>query len=134
MRKNIYAFGIATFLPMFIFTIATSLTNPFYGMSEAAIAQTSSTCSSGGSTSTSLCPSGCQHSCLEYITFTPGQLPPGNYTGWELEYGYNLCCTAKICQNGNWVDYPFENKYEICQPSSESTSSCTRCAEWGYYL
>src|SRR5690606_18609884 len=94
------------------YTIATSLTNPFYGMSEAALAQTSSTCSSGGSTSTSLCPSGCQHSCLEYITFTPGQLPPGNYTGWELEYGYNLCCTAKICQNGNWVDYPFENKYE----------------------
>ncbi len=47
MRKTIYALGIASFLAMLIFTIATSLTNPFYGMSEAAIAQTSTTTSSG---------------------------------------------------------------------------------------
>ncbi len=44
MRQTIYAFGIATFLAMFIFTIVTSLTNPFYGMSEAALAQTSTNC------------------------------------------------------------------------------------------
>lgn len=39
MRKIIYAFGIATFLAMFIFTIATSLTNPFYGMSTEVLAK-----------------------------------------------------------------------------------------------
>jgi len=48
MRKIIYAFGIATFLAMFIFTIATSLTNPFYGMSEAAMAQASTSSSNSG--------------------------------------------------------------------------------------
>src|SRR5690606_28476336 len=53
MRKIIYAFGIATFLAMFIFTIATSLTNPFYGMSEAALAQTSTTTSTA---TTIVCP------------------------------------------------------------------------------
>ena len=46
MRKTIYAFGIATFLAMLIFTIATSLTNPFYGMTEAAIAQATTTTTS----------------------------------------------------------------------------------------
>jgi len=52
MRKIIYAFGIATFLAMFVFTIATSLTNPFYGMSEAALAQTSTNYDCGGSSNT----------------------------------------------------------------------------------
>lgn len=42
MRNVIYSIGIASFLACMTFTIATSLTNPFYGMSEAALAQASS--------------------------------------------------------------------------------------------
>ena len=51
-RNN--AVDIATFLAMFIFTLATSLTNPFYGMIEAAMAQSSSSTTSGYSCSVSL--------------------------------------------------------------------------------
>lgn len=39
MRNSIYFMGIASFLACMIFTVATSLTNPFYGMSESALAQ-----------------------------------------------------------------------------------------------
>jgi len=39
MKNAIYALGIASFLAMFIFTVATSLTNPFYGMNEEVLAE-----------------------------------------------------------------------------------------------
>ena len=133
MRKTIYAFGIATFLAMFIFTIATSLTNPFYGMSEAALAQTSSTCTSGGGGSTTSCPTGCQHSCNSYTTLEIGDLPPGDYTGWIRSVNYEVCCTVIICQNGYEVPFTYENMYESCIPNGEVTSNCTKCADWWYY-
>ena len=45
---QVYPFGIATFLAMLIFTIATSLSNPIYGMSAEAIAQATTTTSGTG--------------------------------------------------------------------------------------
>lgn len=38
MRKLIYGLGIAGFLAMMTFTVATSISNPFYGMSEIVLA------------------------------------------------------------------------------------------------
>lgn len=54
MRNLIYFMGIASFLACMIFTVATSLTNPFYGMSESALGQATtyiSTSNSGETTS-----------------------------------------------------------------------------------
>lgn len=48
MRKILYSIGIAGFMAMLIFTIATSLSNPFYGMSEAALAQGTTTTTGTG--------------------------------------------------------------------------------------
>lgn len=47
MRKFLYSIGIASFLAMLIFTIASSLSNPFSGMSEEALAQGSSLATTG---------------------------------------------------------------------------------------
>ncbi len=89
MRKLIYSLGIASFLAMMIFTVATSLTNPFYGMSEAAIAQTTTTTSSTGSTGTGgdvECESStyCQH---------------GLKSGYDPIMKQKTCCYAScLCQ------------------------------------
>ena len=95
MRKIIYAFGIATFLAMFIFTIATSLTNPFYGMSEAAIAETLSLKSTGA------CPLQTGY-CLPTGCMVDGYVVIGSdATAWFWQYngcnsycrpGGNNCC------------------------------------------
>lgn len=56
MRNVLYSLGIASFLVCMIFTVATSITNPFYGMSEAALGQAttyttnSQSSNSGGTT------------------------------------------------------------------------------------
>jgi len=39
MRNFLYSIGITGFLAMMVFTLATSLSNPYYGMSEEALAQ-----------------------------------------------------------------------------------------------
>lgn len=52
MRNVIYSIGIASFLACMTFTVATSLTNPFYGMSEAALAQATTTTSTTGTNGT----------------------------------------------------------------------------------
>lgn len=39
MRKTVYLFLIASFLAMMTFTVASSLCDPFYGMSEEVLAQ-----------------------------------------------------------------------------------------------
>jgi len=53
MKNLFYSIGIASFLVCMIFTVATSVTNPFYGMSDAAVAQaTTQTTTSGSNGST----------------------------------------------------------------------------------
>src|SRR5690606_9031848 len=53
MKKLFYSLGITSFLVCMIFTVATSVTNPFYGMSDAAVAQaTTQTTTSGSNGST----------------------------------------------------------------------------------
>lgn len=49
MRNLFYSLGIASFLVCMIFTIATSITNPFYGMSDAAVAQATTQTTTTGS-------------------------------------------------------------------------------------
>lgn len=39
MKHVFYSLGITSFLVCMIFSVTTSITNPFYGMSEAAVAQ-----------------------------------------------------------------------------------------------
>lgn len=81
MRNLLYFLGITSFLAMMIFTVATSLTNPFYGMSKAALAQGTTTTTGGD------CPSICSTNC------TPsGSLPP--LLEREERYNYNYCCTT----------------------------------------
>jgi len=53
MKNLFYSIGIASFLVCMIFTVATSVTNPFYGMSDAAVAQaTTQTTTTGSNGST----------------------------------------------------------------------------------
>src|SRR5690606_6101712 len=60
MKHVFYSLGITSFLVCMIFSVTTSITNPFYGMSEAAVAQattyTSTTGISNGNTSYSINP------------------------------------------------------------------------------
>ena len=99
-RKRNDAFGIATFLAMFIFTIATSLTNPFYGMSEAAMAQ---------GTTTSTLPGNCYNPFTEEVVpcdtisyiFCPSK---GRYVIrciWRMQ-GYSYCSPdmQDLCPGG----------------------------------
>ncbi len=81
MRNMLYFLGITSFLAMMIFTVATSLTNPFYGMSAAAIAQGTTTTTGGG------CPSYCLTNCT-----SSASLPP--LLEREEAYYYNYCCTT----------------------------------------
>src|SRR5690606_39251098 len=60
MKHAFYSLGITSFLVCMIFSVTTSITNPFYGMSEAAVAQattyTSTTGNSDGNYSYSINP------------------------------------------------------------------------------
>ncbi len=51
MKNLFYSIGIASFLVCMIFTVATSVTNPFYGMSDAAVAQVTTSTTTSQSTS-----------------------------------------------------------------------------------
>ena len=125
MRKIIYAFGIATFLAMFIFTIATSLTIPFYGMSEAALAQTSSS-SSGTGTGNNCVNQDCETPCDKDYSRHPIEK--------AREYiNTTICCEYRYHYfdgNGNLIEviYKKYNQTRVCV-SSDMIEWCHRCKD-----
>lgn len=109
MRNLIYALGITSFMVCMVFTVAISFTNPFYGMSEAAVAQATtktSTDTKGSSTSDEIAFTHRPNTHIYWVEtleeVTLGRVTRYPYNTYEAEVSANYSfLSAKASMNHN---------------------------------
>lgn|SRR5690606_12807078 len=106
MRRIIYYLGIGCFMAILCYNVATSLSNPFYGMSEAALAFTSS-----GNGYNFDCSGSCADNCNNWkISYTLDC--QGFFSSYDVKYFDSLGNVVKEYDEGDdpWLigEHPSE--------------------------